>query len=395
MSSNKQHFKQLDGLRGIAIFAVFISHFLPPEVTDWHFFAYGSFGVRLFFVLSGFLITGILLRSKALIESGQSIGYTLKAFYFRRTLRIFCVYYAWLAFIAIFVFRDQRLVWDFLYLSNFYDMFYLEGRGNQYWSLAVEEQFYLVWPFFILLYPLKYLRAALIGLILGVVGIRLYLAIDGAEYLLIKKFPILCMDALGIGGLIALVRTHYRKFFEVRSSIVSWVLFLVGIVLVSIAMVDIWFEQAKGLRYIGSLHTGFMLISAALLIGAVRGYTGILGRVLTLRPLCYLGTISYGCYLFHLAIQSWMVGTSFFQTSHSFAVELLEFWMKVGLTILVATISWYGFEKPINGLKDWFPMDRHRKSLSRDRIISSIRGFVKFGNCSQNICGEDRFSKKK
>ncbi len=395
MSSNKQHFKQLDGLRGIAIFAVFISHFLPPEVTDWHFFAYGSFGVRLFFVLSGFLITGILLRSKTLIEAGQSLGYTLKAFYYRRTLRIFCVYYAWLAFIALFVFSDQRLVWDFLYLSNFYDMLYLEGRGNQYWSLAVEEQFYLIWPFFILLCPWKYLRAALIGLILGVIGLRLYFAIDGAEYLLVKKFPVLCMDALGIGGLIALVQSHYRKFFEARSSMVGWVLFLVGIVLVCIAMVDIWCEQAKGLRYIGSLHTGFALISAALLIGAVKSYTGILGRVLTLRPLCYLGTISYGCYLFHLAIQSWVSHTSFFQSNHGLAVDMLEFWLKVALTMLVATISWYAFEKPINGLKDWFPMDHNRKGLSRDRIISSIRRFVKFRNGSHNIGGENRFLNKK
>ncbi len=369
-----QHYQQLDGLRGLAIFGVFLSHFIVPQIGDWHYFAFGSLGVRLFFVLSGFLITGILLRSKTLVESGQSISYTLKAFYFRRTLRVFFVYYAWLAFIAIFVYRDQRLVWDFLYLSNFYDMIYLQGHGNQYWSLAVEEQFYIVWPFFILFCPRRYLRSTLVGLVSGVIAIRFYLGLTGEEYLLIKKFPILCVDALGIGGLIALLHQNRSAFEALKTKRIVLSLAIIGAVITVAAMSDVWLKGAKSPLYSALLHTGFAIASGGLLLGAVKGYTGFLGRFLSFRPLCFLGTVSYGCYLYHLAVHSWVEGfLGAAETDFGLVSLVLIFTLKVLLTLIVASISWFCFEKPMNGFKDWFPMDSKRCIYSRAEILRSLR----------------------
>jgi len=314
MEEKRQHYRQLDGLRGIAIFAVFLSHFLVPHPSDWYYFAFGSFGVRLFFVLSGFLITGILLRAKDLVEGGQSVSYTLKAFYFRRTLRIFCVYYAWLAFSALFIYNSPRLLWDFLYLSNFYDMLYLGGMGNQYWSLAVEEQFYLVWPILILFCRKKYLPHLLIGIVLGVMLIRLYLASAGAEYLLIKKFPVFCMDALALGSLVALmVQDEYKEMFTLHKARIVRGTLISGVCLIVIAMIGLRVHGVKEFIYTGFLHAGLALFSVSILIPALSGYRGWLGQLLSWRPLCYLGVISYGCYLFHLTVQSALMGFPYFQ----------------------------------------------------------------------------------
>lgn len=152
-----KHMQQLDGLRGLAIFGVFLAHFLQISIENPFFLPYGSMGVRLFFVLSGFLITGILIKARARIDNGeQTAGYTLRAFYIRRCLRLFVVFYIWLIAERFVFGPNERFWWDVFYASNFYDILMREGRGNHYWSLAVEEQFYLVWPWLILFLKKKF-----------------------------------------------------------------------------------------------------------------------------------------------------------------------------------------------------------------------------------------------
>jgi peptidoglycan/LPS O-acetylase OafA/YrhL len=145
---------QLDGLRAVAVGAVMLQHFwLGAGLFD-----FGAMGVRLFFVLSGFLITGILLKSRELLDSGeQRPSFALGRFYIRRFLRIFPLYYAVL--LAAWLLRlwgtRGEMGWHLAYLTNV-DLF-LRGRWwgdiSHFWSLAVEEQFYLVWPLVILLAP--------------------------------------------------------------------------------------------------------------------------------------------------------------------------------------------------------------------------------------------------
>jgi len=194
---------QLDGLRGIAIFFVLIAHWITPAIGMT--LPYGTIGVRLFFVLSGFLITGILLRAKNEMESGgQTIGFTLRHFYARRSLRIVAVYYLYL-FITIVFFNlhAERWLWDFAYISNYYDIFLNDGKGLHYWSLAVEEQFYLVWPFVVLMVPGRVLLKTFWSVIAIAILIRIGLAVVDVEYLKVKKLTLTCMDALGLGAVIS------------------------------------------------------------------------------------------------------------------------------------------------------------------------------------------------
>src|SRR5438874_1438183 len=147
---------QLDGLRAFAVFGVLIQHFLSFEMP-------GFLGVRLFFVLSGFLITGLLLDSRNLVESGLSTyGEQLKRFYARRMLRL---YPPLLVFIAVCLVLDLGRMrsdwpWHATYLSNVY-LIFIRPRQNLFpvhilWTLSIEEQFYLAWPLFILFAPRRY-----------------------------------------------------------------------------------------------------------------------------------------------------------------------------------------------------------------------------------------------
>ena len=365
------HYKQLDGLRGLAIFFVFIAHFLIPQVSDWFFFAWGSFGVRLFFVLSGFLITGILLKSRAFVDQGQSLSYTLKAFYFRRTLRIFFVYYAWLIVTAVFIGYQPRVVWDFLYLSNFYDIIYNNGAGNHYWSLAVEEQFYLLWPFFILLCPCKYMRVSLYGIVVSVFIARLYFGMAGVDYLILKKFPLFCVDALAMGGIVAhSLHASNLEDTKILRRYGPWV----GVVAILIAMNDLWMHSVKGRVYTSFLHTGFALLASGLLAGAVKGYRGWFGALLGCRPLCFLGAISYGCYLYHLVVRSVIDSSGASLAGSCAIISFIDFAIKVGITIALASLSWFAFERPINSFKDWYPMDASKADVARLSVLSRVRG---------------------
>src|SRR5687768_1429660 len=159
------YFRQLDALRALAVSMVIFSHWPGYHHDMWSddlFWFNGEIGVKLFFVISGFLITGILLDER--IKADQNdLGKAslLKTFYIRRFLRIFPLYYATL-FVA-FVLGHPDVVaswkWQVTYLSNFFYAMRGEylGEVSHFWSLAVEEQFYFVWPLIILFVPKKWL----------------------------------------------------------------------------------------------------------------------------------------------------------------------------------------------------------------------------------------------
>ncbi len=138
-----KHFKQLDGLRFVAVFLVLIIHF--ATIIGMHFSA-GYYGVELFFVISGFLITTILLKTE------EPFGIAYKKFIGRRTLRIFPIYY--LTIFILFIIGNKYVHEYLIYcLTYTYNYIYFKVPVNSishFWSLGVEEQFYLFWPFLIL-----------------------------------------------------------------------------------------------------------------------------------------------------------------------------------------------------------------------------------------------------
>lgn len=350
---------QLDGVRGIAILFVLISHWISPTIgmtLPW-----GTMGVRTFFVLSGFLITGILLRGRSDIDSGhQSVGFTIKQFYARRCLRIFAVYYLFL-FVRI-VFFDQdtdRWQWDVLYLSNFHDILVTNGPGLHLWSLAVEEQFYIIWPILVLTIPQRLMLPAMWAIIITAVATRVGLATTDMPYLCVKKFTLTCADALALGGVVACLHFRQGGSSADLQRVCRWTT-VVGLPLFIIAIATVHLWGKENFAYISTAHTSFALLATAALIPAIDGYGGVIGRTLSWKPLMWIGTISYGLYLIHMDAMRVVVGLMSWAD-----LEFQGSFLIVGLMKLVcytvtafsmAAISWYAFELPINSLKRHFPM---------------------------------------
>ena len=176
------HLLQLDGLRTVAIALVMAEHLFPLHRLIVNWFPsmeglrpgqivppLGFIGVSLFFVLSGFLITRILLSCRERWREGEStLGRELRVFYFRRTLRIFPLYYGVLLVLAVLDVRQihdrlpYHLTYTFNWLLTFPEHYSRGGFERHFWSLCVEEQFYLIWPWLILLAPRRLLLPGLL-----------------------------------------------------------------------------------------------------------------------------------------------------------------------------------------------------------------------------------------
>jgi peptidoglycan/LPS O-acetylase OafA/YrhL len=331
---------QLDGLRAFAVGLVIYSHF-------WNIASIGAhWGVRLFFVLSGYLITGILLRSRALVEARRATSSAALAnFYARRALRIFPAYYA-IVIVAYALDLDEvrsEAVWHLTYTTNF--LFARQGYFSwataHLWSLSVEEQFYLVWPFLILFVPRRLLLSLIAAIVVGGIMFRvlgtLLLPIDGVALYVLTPAS---LDALAAGALLAAVKP--------RGDALKWIL-RAGAAAFGLLLL-IGFIGSIPNRWWPIFDTVALLPLAALVIGASAGFRGALGGVLSLPAVRYIGHISYGIYLYHLFI----------------AVPILAFAARIGIdghwrsllqtgaAVAIAAASWRWLEQPFNRLKPRF-----------------------------------------
>jgi peptidoglycan/LPS O-acetylase OafA/YrhL len=340
----RDHRVQLDGLRAFAVLAVLLHHTLPDDIT--HKVDLGGYGVRLFFVLSGFLITGILLQARADGETqGVGRGSILYAFYARRFLRIFPLYYAVLliAYLGNAPGIREGTGWYVSYLSNYY--FAMKGAfggaGSHLWSLAVEEQFYLFWPMLVLFLPRRGLPWLMMAAVLTGPASRLIVALGtGDNEVSTRVQTLACLDALGLGALLALRwQNGPAPRWMLNTALVAGALLLAGF----------YRMQVLSVGRTARLVTGDLasaLVFTWLVERAAVGMRGLGGRLLESRPLVYLGTISYGVYVYqNFIIWCWLPPDR----------GLRQFLLVLGITGLVAAASWHGFEKPINNLKRFFP----------------------------------------
>jgi len=342
-------------LRAIAVGGVVVQHGLGLVGRSGNSdgFALGSVGVRLFFVLSGFLITGILLRSRrTAFQRGVSRWHVWGAFYYRRALRILPLGFAALAFAWIVGAPSIRAhPWMFAtYTSNYFVA--VEGLRDpsldHFWSLAIEEQFYLLWPIIILATPDRWLARSMIGVILGSMvarGIILLHAGVHAAYVLTPSR----LDALAMGGLLAWHQMR-RPQHAMR---VVFVLITMG-VLARIAA-QVWSDSLVTLPL---PETSYVLLSAAVVLWTSAGASGPVGRVLSARPMVAIGTISYGIYVYHMLIAGLVpIAQASFDLPVSFPPH--EGWARlawmVATTLPVAAASWRWFERPLNDLKSRLP----------------------------------------
>ena len=350
------YMKQLDGLRAMAVLAVLWTHYLPEEY--WLFGIYwGGYGVRLFFVLSGFLITGILLKSRQHITQGKQCSFfAIRQFYIRRFLRIFPLYYVILA-LAVLIAMPQvkeAIAWHVSYLSNVY--FALQGRfhgsAGHLWSLAVEEQFYLLWPWFILFLPRRWLLPTII-IFIGVAPLfRLTSTVVGVNLVAIWVLTPGACDALCLGALLAYLNSRENALLISKEKVLRY--FLLTGLFITIVLPILPYLNTQNLVVSALADTGRSLIFACLVAAAAHGFKSFAGKVLESKPMVYLGKISYGIYLIH-AFMPEIVDRIFDYLGLSDDKSPLTIaFLSTVATIIAATITWQVLEKPINDLKRFF-----------------------------------------
>jgi peptidoglycan/LPS O-acetylase OafA/YrhL len=344
------HIPALDGIRGISALLVFCAHagLLPRQ--------YGALGVAIFFVLSGFLITWLLLR-----ENEVSGSVSMKGFYIRRTLRIFPAFYVFwgvciaAAFMAGNAVNRAEVVSSFCYLGDYYNALKeLFPRGPKgimgiTWSLGVEEKFYLIWPWVFVRYR-NNLRHLLNIVLVGICLVWIYrvcvclLGISPLDYLRYAFESRVDNIMYGCALAIAIKTGRFQITLERLTSYR-----LLPIIVVAGLGILVWLEDSVGptFHYLAGMTLDAGLIT--LLLAQLINLSGTkLWGWLNSRPLRFAGRISYSVYLYHFTVIA-LVGH--FMPNARWSLQLI---IAFTLTVTSATLSYRLIERPFLLLKERF-----------------------------------------
>lgn len=352
-----KYISQLDSIRAIAVLLVIIEHWIP-RLNLHQRIPYGELGVDVFFVLSGFLISRILLENKYSIDhEGKTRSTVLKNFYVRRSLRIFPIYYITIICALYFAQYTQTRVqiafpWYASYTANWF-MFYngWDGIMSHLWSLSVEEQFYIIWPWLLLFTPWRFLPILIWGFIFT--GIISNYLVSHRPLGTVLTFT--CFDAFGFGALLAWLEQSGIDRLK------KWMPYFKLAALASIIFFAIGLWRFK--HDIIPLRTLFSILSLWL-IAYIVSYsgTGILKCrwLFDSKFLIFLGKISYGIYLYHnfvpvinkYTLSAWLDPIfPGFLAAHTEKIHLLENFI---LLILLSWLSFVFIEKRILTFKKNF-----------------------------------------
>lgn len=353
----KNYIPQLDSIRAIAVLLVIIYHWVP-ENSIFNFLDNGPLGVNIFFVLSGFLITGILLKYRTQAEERVLKKTTIfRNFYIRRTLRIFPIYY--LLLIVFWFINDPEIkehgVYYFTYTSNylFYSQQFFPARLAHLWSLGVEEQFYIIWPWLIILVNRKLLPYIILFFLL--VGISSnYFITDHGWWVYILTTA--CFDAFAAGGFLAWVITYRQDIIVKLQPVYKWICLAVLMFFVA-DVVHVSLLPAR------TVHAFLAIIIIYYCL--FKNNNRVVNYILSNKLLISIGKISYGVYLYHLFIPelwagvikkaaSWKIDLLY---NHAMPESMRPVWLFIqqfSVLIIICLLSWNLIEKPINKLKKWF-----------------------------------------
>lgn len=363
------HVPELDGIRGVAILAVLVYHsFKLAPGNAFHnalmrIVFFGWAGVDLFFVLSGFLITGILLETR---ESPQYF----KSFYSRRALRIFPLYYgALLVYFHVVVplvhaagywpeISSAGEVWFWTYLVNWRAAAGFEYKNiSHFWSLAVEEQFYLLWPTVVILVSRKSLRWLCLAMIAAALILRMVFLDEHKAWVFLTPMR---MDALASGALVAVLvrnKAHSQILERWRGRVAGIACVLLAPVLYLAGSSDC---RAPYLRTWG-LTLLCLIFGVTVAHCALRsGSPDVLCRMMRTRFLSFMGRYSYAIYVIHLLVAYLCIrgqGLILGRVGYKWQVLFAPITTLVVLAVssAVALASWNLFEKPCLDLKRYFP----------------------------------------
>lgn len=352
-----------DGIRGLAALSVIFTHlhifkYLRDEGYLSHGFVYsieGAVGVQAFFVLSGFLITYLLIK-----ESCKTGEVSLYNFYIRRTLRIFPLYFLVLTLVIfLHIFGEHVTNWVSIAFASFYSYNFIPKSSyssllGHTWSLAVEEHFYLIWPFMFigLAYNAKKLLSVLIVFIFTSFALALLLSSWewANSHFIIRRWSFIAGVYIAFGCLLSLLifshpkRDIFRKYLSMRLTLLIGIFF--------------WFSAVwiTGLNYfVDQYIRGFGL--AIVIVWIYLNQQSIITKFLEIAPLRYIGVVSYGVYMY----QGFFLSTG----PHRLPDQTWPPNQSLGLILLivVAPLSYHFFEKPITNLKSKL---QRKKNISQN-----------------------------
>ena len=380
---DRGHLPGLDGVRGLAILLVMAVHFVGNATPHtWgerlatRLGGYGVLGVDLFFVLSGFLITGLLLDSKG------APGY-FRNFYARRTLRIFPLYYAVLALLFIAAPRLWALpaplaearshqVWLWTYTANFYiaaKASWALTYVSHFWSLAIEEHFYLLWPLVVFTFSRKILERICLGVVGAALLLRIALSLAGVSELSISVLTPCRVDTLCVGALLAAIarRESGPALLIQRSGMAA--IGLAAVILVVSAFSSVTQIGLPILHPIrGTLYAFFF--AALTLMSLQDARQALVARLFQGSLLRTFGKYSYGLYVFHGILSQHML---YLRVEDRLGALLGTHWrgmaaqaiLGAGLSLLVAALSYELFERRFLALKKFFETPARTGAASR------------------------------
>ncbi len=332
----------LDGLRALAVLAVMAFHTSPA--------AHGGFvGVDVFFVISGYLITTLLLREWSL--TGQL---DLRTFYLKRALRLGPALLFMLLLTTPLVFTTLNdmmgmpspvaIASVLLYVANWANVLVSAGTGplTHTWSLSIEEQFYLIWPLLLVWALARRGRppVRLLAAVTVVVVAARWICWETTHGQWIYYATTSHCDGLLVGCLLAVALSHRPVGAPAPawSEPAAWA----GLAGIAALMATLYIDRGPAFEYGLPLVAGF----AALVVHhLVTASSGPLVRVLSLRPLAAIGMVSYGLYLYHFPV--------FQLVQHQNYPHLKQHALEISITVVITAFSWFAIEKPALRLKHW------------------------------------------
>ena len=352
---------ELDVLRFFAFLAIYLSHSLSIDPSDWVRYhvpdkiatlmtaiaSSGRFGIQLFLLLSGYLITSLLLR-----ERWIKGDVNLRAFYIRRILRIWPLYFFILVVAVLWPWTGR--------LPLPYFLAYLLLAGNWItvmlgppaswasilWSVSIEEQFYLSWPLVVKFFSRKRCLHVAIGLIAMANVARLYLAVGPLQPCTVFPNTFAQLDSIGVGILCAIA---LKGSVPILSTGQRLLLLYSGLALLI------------GCGYFGKVESPIFVIAGypAVMFGCLALFLAVCGTSLSWRPLVELGKISYGLYVYHVLALS-LLGRALGGKSGTTLRFLVYWWGGLLLTIALASVSYRWLEIPFLRLKKRFTVVKSR-----------------------------------
>jgi peptidoglycan/LPS O-acetylase OafA/YrhL len=350
----RSHLPALDGLRAVAVFLVIIAHFGFVMVP-------GAHGVMTFFVLSGFLITWLLLR-----ENETTGDVSLSGFYKRRTLRIFpAFYFYWLTLVSLLIITRHPVPWSHAfsalsYTSNYY--LALSGDPNNgfshTWSLAIEEQFYLLWPAIFILFRrnLRRMTTLLMCIIAAIWVYRIVLCFGfGIDQGYIQSAFDTRFDALMVGCLIAVLlkRNSIPSLWRRVTASSMMPLATIALLMMSVYAGELYIDRYRDVIgfAIEPLLVGIFIVQM-IALSSTKAWSW-----LESRPARFLGRISYSLYLYQqLTLYSTRKALSGFPI-------VVQLGGAIAVTVVAATLSHYFVERPFLKMKAGWPQLRQKLVL--------------------------------